>query len=318
VTVAMADPDSFVHRPVLLDRVTELFATVPAGTVVDVTLGGAGHSAALLDSRPDLRILGIDRDPKALAVAQARLAPYGDRAEAHHARSDQLAAVVAASGAASQTVTGVLADLGVSSPQFDDAERGFSYRHDAPLDMRMDPTTGPSAADLVNSLSEDQLTRILRDNADERFAFRIARNIVAARPISTTGQLRDVVVASIPAPARRSGGHPAKRAFQALRIAVNGELERLDPMLVAALDLVVPGGRVVVISYHSGEDRIVKRRFLQAESGGCTCPSGLPCGCGAIPTVRLLKRGGWVPTAAEISLNPRASSARLRAVEKLP
>ena len=171
----MADPDSFVHRPVLLDRVTELFATVPAGTVVDVTLGGAGHSAALLDSRPDLRILGIDRDPKALAVAQARLAPYGDRAEAHHARSDQLAAVVAASGAASQTVTGVLADLGVSSPQFDDAERGFSYRHDAPLDIYAADFTAPAALVLGNEGSG--LRRLTRERCDHLVSIPMAGRV---------------------------------------------------------------------------------------------------------------------------------------------
>lgn len=314
----MADPRSFVHHPVLLGRVLELFGPVPPGTVVDTTLGGAGHAVALLDAREDLRILGIDRDPQALAVARARLAPYGARAEAHHARSDQLAAVVAASGAASQPITGVLADLGVSSPQFDDAERGFSYRHDAPLDMRMDPTSGPSAADLVNTATERDLAHILRTNADERFASRIARALVAARPVTTTGQLRDVVVGAIPAPARRTGGHPAKRTFQALRIAVNHELDGLGPTLDAALEVLAPGGRLVVISYHSGEDRIVKERFRRAEDGGCTCPPNLPCGCGAVPVARLLKRGGWVPDAAEIAANPRASSARLRAVEKLP
>ncbi|MBK6858564.1 MAG: 16S rRNA (cytosine(1402)-N(4))-methyltransferase RsmH [Microthrixaceae bacterium] len=314
----MSDPRPFTHVPVMVDRVIDLFAPVPAGTVVDTTLGGASHSAALLDAREDLRILGIDRDPQALAAARARLARFGPRAEAFHARSDQLAAVVAASGAASQSITGVFADLGVSSPQFDDAERGFSYRHDAPLDMRMDQESGPSAADLVNTLPEAELARLLRRNADERFASRIAKFLVAARPVTTTGQLRDVILAAIPAPARRTGGHPAKRTFQALRIAVNQELDVLGPTLDAALDVLAPGGRLVVISYHSGEDRIVKARFRTAETGGCTCPPGLPCGCGAVPVARLLKRGGWVPDASEINDNPRASSARLRAVEKLP
>lgn len=314
----MSDPRPFTHVPVMVDRVIDLFAPVPAGTVVDTTLGGASHSAALLDAREDLRILGIDRDPQALAAARARLARFGPRAEAFHARSDQLAAVVAASGAASQSITGVFADLGVSSPQFDDAERGFSYRHDAPLDMRMDQESGPSAADLVNTLPEAELARLLRRNADERFASRIAKFLVAARPVTTTGQLRDVILAAIRAPARRTGGHPAKRTFQALRIAVNQELDVLGPTLDVALDVLAPGGRLVVISYHSGEDRIVKARFRTAETGGCTCPPGLPCGCGAVPVARLLKRGGWVPDASEINDNPRASSARLRAVEKLP
>ena len=314
----MTEPRPFVHVPVLLDRVLELFAPVPAGTIVDTTLGGAGHATALLDARADLRVLGIDQDPNALAVALTRLAPYGARAEAHHARSDQLAAVVAAAGAASQPITGVLMDLGVSSPQFDQADRGFSYRHDAPLDMRMDPTSGRSAHDIVNEAPAEEIARILRDFADERFAQRIARAVVAARPVSTTTELAAVVVSAIPAPARRTGGHPAKRTFQALRIAVNEELSVLGPALDAAIEVLAPGGRLVVIAYHSGEDRIVKQRLRLADDGGCTCPPGLPCACGASPTARLLKRGGWVPTAEEIASNPRASSARLRAVEKLP
>ncbi|HWJ64269.1 MAG TPA: 16S rRNA (cytosine(1402)-N(4))-methyltransferase RsmH [Acidimicrobiales bacterium] len=314
----MTDQRPFVHDPVLVDLVVELLATVPAGTYVDATLGGAGHAATVLQSRPDLRVLGLDRDRNALAAAQTRLAPFGDRAEAHHARFDQLATVVAAAGAASQPIVGVLFDLGVSSPQFDDAERGFSYRHDAPLDMRMDQGSGESAADLVNTADERELADILRRNADERFAGRIAKAIVAARPITTTGQLADVVVAAIPAPARRKGGFPAKRTFQALRIHVNQELDVLPPALDAAIDVLAPGGRLLVISYHSGEDRIVKERLRRADDGGCTCPPGLPCGCGAVPEARLLKRGGWTPSTAEIEANPRAASARLRAVEKLP
>jgi 16S rRNA (cytosine1402-N4)-methyltransferase len=314
----MTDRRPFVHDPVLVDLVVELFGPVPSGTYVDATLGGAGHAATVLQSRPDLRVLGLDRDRNALAAAQARLAPFGDRAEAHHARFDQLATVVAAAGAASQPIVGVLFDLGVSSPQFDDADRGFSYRHDAPLDMRMDQSSGESAADLVNGADERELADILRRNADERFAGRIARAIVAARPITTTGQLADVVVAAIPAPARRTGGFPAKRTFQALRIHVNQELDVLPPALDAALEVLAPGGRLLVISYHSGEDRIVKERLRRADDGGCTCPPGLPCGCGAVPEARLLKRGGWTPSSAEIAANPRAASARLRAVEKLP
>jgi 16S rRNA (cytosine1402-N4)-methyltransferase len=313
----MTEQRPFVHDPVLVDLVVELFSTVPAGTYVDATLGGAGHAATVLQSRPDLRVLGLDRDRNALAAAQARLATFGPRAEAHHARFDQLATVVAAAGAASQPIVGVLFDLGVSSPQFDDADRGFSYRHDAPLDMRMDQGSGQSAADLVNTADERELADILRRNADERFAGRIARAIIAARPIATTGQLADVVVSAIPAPARRKGGFPAKRTFQALRIHVNEELDVLPPALDAALDVLAPGGRLVVISYHSGEDRIVKERLRRADDGGCTCPPGLPCGCGAVPEARLLKRGGWTPSTAEIEANPRAASARLRAVEKL-
>jgi 16S rRNA (cytosine1402-N4)-methyltransferase len=317
MTLLMTEPRPFVHEPVLLHRVLELFAPVPAGTIVDATLGGAGHAAALLEARADLRVLGLDQDPHALDAAQARLSPYGDRAAAVQARFDRRATVVAAAGAASQPIVGVLFDLGVSSPQFDRPERGFSYRHDAPLDMRMDPTTGPSAADLVNGSTEAELAAILRRNADERFASRIARALVAARPVTTTAELRDLVVSAIPAPARRHGGHPAKRTFQALRIAVNDELGVLPVALDAAVDVVAPGGRVVAISYHSGEDRIVKARFREASTGGCTCPPGLPCVCGATPSVRLLSRGGWVADETEAAANPRATSARLRAVEKL-
>ncbi len=317
-TVPMTDPRPFVHESVLLGRVLELFAPVPAGTIVDATLGGAGHAAALLEARPDLRVLGLDQDPHALAAAQARLADFGDRATATHARFDQLATVVAAAGAAIQPIVGVLFDLGVSSPQFDRPERGFSYRNDAPLDMRMDTTRGRTAADLVNDTDERELAGILRRNADERFAGRIAKAIVHARPLRTTGELATVVVEAIPAPARRKGGHPAKRTFQALRIAVNEELDILPAALDAAIDVVAPGGRIVAISFHSGEDRIVKERFRFADDGGCTCPPGLPCVCGATPTARLLKRGGWVPAPAEAAANPRAASARLRAVEKLP
>jgi len=318
MTTLMADPIPFVHHPVLLDRVLDLFSAVPGGTIIDTTLGGAGHATALLDSRPDLRILGIDRDPQALVAARARLAPYGERATAHHARFDRLAAVAGAAGATSQPIVGVLFDLGVSSPQFDRPERGFSYRNDAPLDMRMDPTEGRSAADLVNTSSEAEIASILRRYGDERFAGRIARALVAARPVTRTGQLSDLVVAAIPAATRRKGGHPAKRTFQALRIAVNEELDVLGPALDDAIAITEPGGRIVAITYHSGEDRIVKQRFVRADDGGCTCPVGLPCVCGATPSARLLKRGGWVAEPAEAEANPRATSARLRAVQKLP
>ncbi|MCU1354061.1 MAG: Ribosomal small subunit methyltransferase [Acidimicrobiales bacterium] len=314
---AMTTPP-FHHRPVMLERVLELFEPVPAGTVIDATLGGAGHATALLDSREDLRVLGIDRDPDALAAAQARLAPYGERASAVRARFDQLAEVVAVTGTAAQPITGVLFDLGVSSVQLDRAERGFSYRHDAPLDMRMDPDDIRTAADVVNTYAEADLARVLHELGDERFARRIARTIVAHRPVTTTTELASLVTESIPAPARRRGGHPAKRTFQAIRIEVNRELEVLPAALDAAIDALAPGGRCVAIAYHSGEDRIVKARFRRADDGGCTCPPGLPCACGAVPEARLLKRGGWTPSAAEVADNPRAASARLRAVEKLP
>ena len=212
----------------------------------------------------------------------------------------------------------VLFDLGVSSPQLDRAERGFSYRQAAPLDMRMDRRGGPTAATVVNEYPEAELASVLRRYGDERFAARIARAIVAARPVSTTGELADLVREAIPAPARRRGGHPAKRTFQAIRIEVNDELAILPGSIDAAIELLAPGGRIAVLSYHSGEDRIVKDRLREAETGGCTCPPGLPCVCGAVPVVRLLRRGGWVADPAEVARNPRAESARLRAAERLP
>jgi 16S rRNA (cytosine1402-N4)-methyltransferase len=305
----------FEHKPVMVDEIVDLLAPVPAGAVVDCTLGGAGHTRAILDAHRHLSVVGLDQDPDAATVATERLAPYGDRATVVRVRFDRLADTIADLGL--DAVSGVLFDLGVSSPQLDRAERGFSHRFDARLDMRMDTTTGPTAADVVNGYDEAELARVLRELGDERFAGRIARAIVANRPITTTGQLAEVVRDAIPAPARRTGGHPAKRSFQAFRIEVNAELDVLPQALDQAIDLLAPGGRCVVLAYHSGEDRIVKERFRTASTGGCTCPPGLPCACGATPVVRLLKRGAWKPSAAEVAANPRAESARLRAVEKL-
>ena len=307
----------FGHRPVMLDEVVELFGPVPPGTVVDATVGGGGHARALLGAHPQLRVLGIDRDDEALAAAAAALAPHAGRFSLHRARFDAIAEVIAAAGDEAQPITGALFDLGVSSWQLDSPQRGFSYRHDAPLDMRMDRTDSLTAADVVNTYGEDDLARLFAANGEHRFARRIASRIVAARPITTTGRLAEVVRAAIPAATRRTGGHPAKRVFQALRIEVNRELAILPSALRAALDAVAPGGRVVVLAYHSGEDRLVKDTFVDAATGGCTCPPGLPCVCGATPTVRLLNRGARKPSAAEIAANPRAESARLRAVELL-
>jgi len=308
-------PERFSHRPVMVREVTELFEPVPAGVVVDATVGGGGHARALLEAYDRLEVVGLDRDDAALEAAAAALEPFAGRVTLRRARFDHLAQVVRDLGY--DSLSGVLFDLGVSSPQLDRPERGFSYRHDAPLDMRMDTSGGPTAADVVNGYPESDLAGLLRAYGDERYAGRIARAVVAARPIETTGQLVDVIRAAIPAPARRRGGHPAKRTFQALRIEVNEELDVLPVAVDAALDLLAPGGRCAVLAYHSGEDRIVKDRFREAATGGCTCPPGLPCACGAEPTVRLLKRGAWKPTADEIAANPRAESARLRAVEKL-
>jgi 16S rRNA (cytosine1402-N4)-methyltransferase len=306
----------FEHEPVMVDEIVDLFGPVPAGTIVDATVGGGGHASALLDAHPHVRVAGLDRDPDAVEAAATRLERFGDRASVHHARFDGIGAVATALGLTE--LSGVLFDLGVSSHQLDRGERGFSHRFDAALDMRMDPTTGRTAADIVNSYSQEELVRMLHEHGDERHATRIARAIVANRPITTTAQLVDVIRGAVPAPARRTGGHPATRSFQALRIEVNEELDILRPALEQALALLAPGGRCAVLAYHSGEDRIVKSTFREAATGGCTCPPGLPCGCGAVPTVRLLKRGAWKPSKDEIARNRRSESARLRAVEKLP
>ncbi len=308
-------PEPFGHRPVMVDEVVGLLAPAPSGTVVDATVGGGGHARALLEAADHLAVLGLDRDPVAVAAATLALAPFGARARVRRARFDRLREVALAERL--DVLSGVLFDLGVSSPQLDRPERGFSHRGEGPLDMRMDPDDPRTAADVVNSLPEADLARLLRTYGDERHAGRIARAIVAARPVRTTVELAEVVRNAIPAPARRRGGHPARRTGQAVRIEVNDELGVLPGALDAAVDLLAPGGRCVVLAYHSGEDRIVKDRFREAATGGCTCPPGLPCACGAEPRVRLLKRGAWKPSAEEVAANPRAGSARLRAVEKL-
>jgi 16S rRNA (cytosine1402-N4)-methyltransferase len=306
----------FGHRPVMVDEVVELFRPVPAGVVVDATVGGGGHARALLEAHPDIDVLGLDRDEEAIAAATAALTEFGGRATLRRARFDALTTTLQELGHG--TASGVIFDLGVSSPQVDRPERGFSYRHDGPLDMRMDRRQPRTAADIVNEESERELARILAMYGDERFARRIARAIVAARPLDTTGELADVIRTAIPAPARRRGGHPAKRSFQAIRVAVNGELELLPSALDQAIDVLVPRGRCVVVAYHSGEDRLVKERFRRAATGDCVCPPQLPCVCGARPVVRLLHRGARRPRPPEVAANPRSESARLRAVERLP
>lgn len=311
------DPNtgSFAHEPVMLSEVLETFADVPSGLVVDATLGGAGHAVPLLEQDPGRVLLGIDRDATAVEVASARLARFGDRAQVAHARFDAIGGLV---DAQTRPLVGALFDLGVSSHQLDEAERGFSHRFDAPLDMRMDRTEPLDAAAVVNGYEVDQLRRILRELADEVHARRIAEAVVAARPVLTTRELADVVRDAVPAAARRSGRHPAMKTFQAIRIEVNRELDVIQPALEAVIDRLVPGGRIVVISYHSGEDRIVKHVLRQAADGACECPSGLPCICGAGPSVRLLRRKIRRPEAREVELNPRAASARFRSAERLP
>jgi len=319
----------FVHQPVLVEEVTALFGPVPAGVVVDGTVGGGGHAAALLEAHPHLSVLGLDRDPEALAASSRRLAPFGRRAALRRSRfADIETAVVQARAEGglswpgsdapvpNTTISGVLLDLGVSSPQLDRAERGFSYRQEGPLDMRMDPTEGRSALELVNEADASELAALFAANGERRLAGRIARAIVAARPLSTTTELADVVSRAVPAALRRRG-HPARRVFQALRIAVNEESDELAEALPAALGLIGSGGRVVVISYHSGEDRAVKAAFAHAVTGGCTCPPGLPCVCGAHPEHQLVFRGARHASAAELARNHRAESARLRVIERI-
>jgi 16S rRNA (cytosine1402-N4)-methyltransferase len=305
----------FQHLPVLLDAVVELFEPVPPGWIIDCTLGGGGHAEAILDRRSDLRLVGIDQDPTALEAASRRLARFGDRVVLHRSRFDRLGTIM--TDLRINPVSGVLFDLGVSSPQLDRAERGFSYRNDGPVDMRMDTDQPWSGADVVNGYSATELAAVLRMHGDERYADRIAAAIVAARPIESTAELAEIVRDAIPAPARRRGGHPAKRTFQAIRIEVNRELEILPEAIDTAIDLTQPGGRVVVMSYHSGEDRIVKRRMMSAATGDCTCPVGLPCVCGAVQTVKLVRVPAKMAGVEEVAANPRAESVRLRAVEKL-
>lgn len=320
-TLARSDADG--HVPVLLDRVVELLADAPDGPFVDVTLGAGGHAAAVTTARAarhgSARLVGIDRDPDALALAGERLAEVAARpdvtVELVRSRSDRLAEVL--DGLGIDRVAAVLADLGTSSMQLDRPERGFAHRHEGPIDMRMDPDDPIPASDLVNDWGVEDLTDVLARLGEERFAGRIARAIVAARPITTTSELAEVVRAAIPAATRRTGGHPAARTFQALRIAVNEELEVLDRFLDVAIDRLAPGGVLVVLAYHSLEDRAVKRAFAEA-ARSCVCPPDLPvCACGAHASVEHLVRRAEGASDAERAANPRSTSVRLRAVRRL-
>lgn len=308
------------HAPVMVGTVRTLLAPAvehPDAVLVDATVGRAGHAGALLDAYPGLSLIAMDVDATAVVRSRALLAGHADRIRVTQARYDRIREVVVAAGR--RRVQGVLFDLGLSSPQIDEPERGFSYSVDAPLDMRMDRSAKVTAADVVNGYSAQALSRLLRDYGEERFARRIADAVVRERarsPVTSTGRLADIVRASIPAAARRHGGHPAKRTFQALRIEVNGELAALERALPAAVDLLSVGGRVVVLAYHSLEDRIVKRAFA-ARSGGST-PVGLPIELpDSGPLVRMLTRGALRPSDDEVAQNPRSASARLRAAERL-
>jgi len=308
------------HVPVLRDRCVALLAPALAAdgaVVVDGTLGMGGHSEALLLACPGVVLIGIDRDPQALDLAGRRLAPFGDRVRLVHAVYDDLPQVLARQGL--DGVQGVLLDLGVSSLQLDETERGFSYSVDAPLDMRMDNTVGDTAADVLNSYPVGALTRILREYGEERFAKRIAEAVVrerAVRPFDTSARLVDLVRACVPAATRRTGGNPAKRTFQALRIEVNAELSVLERTVPAAIDALAVGGRIVVLAYHSLEDKIVKRELVAGAAS--TAPPGLPVELpDHAPVLRLLTRGAETASEAEMASNPRAASVRLRAAERI-
>ncbi len=307
----------FQHLPVMGREVVDLLLPTPTGLLVDCTVGGGGHAGLLLDARPDWTYLAIDRDADALAAARSRLARFGDRVEFVHTEFGRLTEAVGRRG----DIVGMLIDLGVSSPQLDRPERGFSYRFDAPLDMRMDARQELTAAVVVNEYGEDELAALIATNGEERFARRVAREIVRSRPLVTTRELVDAIARAIPAPARRKGGHPAKRTFQAIRMEVNRELPNLAEALDESVHLVGPGGRILVLSYHSLEDRIVKERFASwAGVGRDTerAPAKLPVEPTAPePLVRLLTRKPLRPRPVEVAQNPRAESARLRAVERV-
>ena len=315
--------DRAQHVPVMAGRVTALLAPALAAegaVLVDATLGRAGHARALLEACPGLFLVGIDADVAAIEAAGELLAPYAERVTLVHARYDEIPAIMSTIfPPGSDRVMGLLFDLGVSSPQLDDPARGFAYAQDAPLDMRMDRTAERTAADVVNGYPPAELTRILHEYGEERFARRIAEAVVRERaraPITSTQRLSAIVKDAIPAATRRTGGNPAKRTFQALRIEVNDELGTLRRALPAALDTLAVGGRVVVLAYHSLEDRIVKRELVRRSAD--QSPPGLPVPApGAAPQFRLLTRGAERPDSEEVTGNPRAASARLRAAERI-
>ena len=309
---------AYGHKPVLLDECLEALAIKPDGIYLDGTLGRAGHSLEIVKRLTTGRLIGIDRDETAIAAAQERLADYADRVTLVHSNFDRVGEILDELGI--DGADGMLFDLGVSSPQLDDAGRGFSYRHDAPLDMRMDRTAALDAREVVNEWPYEELRRILFAYGEERYAPLIAKHIVQKReeaPIETTLQLAEIIKAAMPPSALREKQHPAKRSFQAIRIAVNGELDALPPMLEAAADKLHTGGRLAVISFHSLEDRVIKQT-MQALATGCTCPPNFPvCVCGKKPKMKLISRKPIVSGEAELAYNPRARSAKLRVAEKL-
>jgi 16S rRNA (cytosine1402-N4)-methyltransferase len=305
------------HEPVLAEVVVGLLfpALERGGVVVDGTLGRGGHATRILAAAPRAELVGIDRDPAALAASERQLEPFLGRFRTAQDDFANLPSVLERLGVAS--IRGVLLDLGVSSPQLDQPDRGFSFHAAGPLDMRMDPSQSLSAEIVVNTYPQKDLERVIRRNGEERFARRISQAIVDRRPVPDTAVLAETIKEAIPAPARRTGPHPARRTFQAVRMEVNHELEALSRVLPQCVDALEPGGRIVVLAYHSLEDRIVKRYFAR-EANGCTCPPDLPiCACGAEARLRVLTRRPLQASDAEIQANSRASAAKLRAAERI-
>lgn len=312
--MSIDDRGPAAHLSVLYKETLEALSPTPGGRYVDGTLGAGGHAWGLLEgSRPDGQLLGLDVDPHALALAMQRLAPFGERAHIRHGSYADLAQHLAALGWGE--VDGILLDLGASSMQFDQAERGFSFQQDGPLDMRFNPAAARSAADLVNTLPEAELADLLYAYGEERQSRRIARAIVAARPLHTSRALAELVAKTLGG--KRTGVHPATRSFQALRIAVNGELDAVQAVLPQAVAALKPGGRLAIISFHSLEDRLVKQYFRQ-ESRDCVCPPGQPvCTCGHTASLKELTRKPIAASEQEIAANPRARSAHLRVAVRL-
>jgi 16S rRNA (cytosine1402-N4)-methyltransferase len=307
----------FSHKSVLLDEAVEALAIRPDGIYVDGTAGGGGHSFAIASRLKSGKLIAIDQDEAAIRAAGERLAPLGERAQILRNNFSNLSDVLEEANV--DQIDGLLLDLGVSSHQFDEAERGFSYRSDAPLDMRMDRRQSKSAYDVINTYSEQELKRILYEYGEERFAPRIAARIVkerAEKPIETTYQLSELIKSAMPG-AAKDGGHPAKRSFQAIRIEVNRELDVIEPAIKQAVERMRSGGRIAIITFHSLEDRIVKQAFANLASG-CTCPKSLPiCVCGNKPKVKLISKKPILPSSQELEENPRAHSAKLRVAEKI-
>ena len=308
---------NFSHRSVLLEECIESLAIRPDGIYVDGTAGGGGHSFAIASELTTGQLIAIDRDEAAILAASERLAPLGERARVVRSNFSDVTSVLDTLNI--DRIDGLLLDLGVSSHQFDEADRGFSYRNDAPLDMRMDRRQAKSAYDVVNAYSEEALRRILYEYGEEKFAPRIAARIVKERalaPIKTTNQLSELIKGAIPV-AARDGGHPAKRSFQAIRIEVNGELDVIEPTIEQAIGRMNKGGRLAIITFHSLEDRIVKQAYQKLASG-CTCPKSFPvCVCGNQPKIRILTKKPIFPSENELLENPRSHSAKLRVAEKL-